>query len=163
WSPDSKWICYARLDGSYASELYVIPADGATAADPARNITRYATYNAAITWSKFGHRLAFLSERGLGSDRNVFVLALQKPAAPDVKQNNDIDWDDIHLRVKRLALVGASEPAISPNGKLVAFRAEENGSDLWLAEVDGSSVKRLTTGGLKPSQIRWSNLLPSLI
>src|SRR6202035_1945195 len=46
WSPDGQWICYARLDGSYASELYIIPATGATPANPARNITRYATYNA---------------------------------------------------------------------------------------------------------------------
>jgi tricorn protease len=161
WSPDSKWLCYARLDGSYASELYVIAADGT---GPVHNITRYATYNAAVTWSKFGNRLAFLSERGLGTDRNVIVMALQKPATPDAKPTSDIDWDNIHLRVKRLSPMGASEPAISPNGKLVAFRAEDNGAeDLWVAEVDGSSVKRLTTGNLRPAQIRWSNLLASLI
>ena len=28
WSPDGKWIVYARVDGSFASELYIIPADG---------------------------------------------------------------------------------------------------------------------------------------
>ncbi len=31
WSPDAKWIVYARMDGSFASELYIIPATGATA------------------------------------------------------------------------------------------------------------------------------------
>jgi tricorn protease len=163
WSPDGRWICYARLDGSYASELYIIPATGPTAAEPARNITRYATYNAAVTWSKQGNRLAFLSERGLGSERSVHVLALQKPAAPDAKPSKDIDWEDIHLRVKRLSPLGAQDPVISPNGTMVAFRAEENGSDLWVAAVDGSSVKRVTTGGQKPSQIQWSKILGSLI
>jgi tricorn protease len=26
WSPDSRWICYSRMDGSFASELYISPA-----------------------------------------------------------------------------------------------------------------------------------------
>src|SRR5439155_12416781 len=29
WSPDGKWLAYARTDGSYASELYIVPSDGA--------------------------------------------------------------------------------------------------------------------------------------
>ena len=63
WSPDSHWICYARMDGSFASELYIIPATGATAADPPRNITRFATYNAGVTWSRKGNQLGFVSQR----------------------------------------------------------------------------------------------------
>src|SRR5262249_50266373 len=62
WSPDSQWIAYARLDGSFASEIYIIPATGATAKDPVRNVTRYATFNAGISWAKNG-KLAFLSDR----------------------------------------------------------------------------------------------------
>src|SRR5262249_7567713 len=38
WAPDAKWIVYAGMNGSFASELYVIPATGATADNPARNI-----------------------------------------------------------------------------------------------------------------------------
>src|SRR5262249_44969794 len=62
WSPDSKWIAYARLDGSFASELYIIPSGGPTKENPARNVTRYATFNAGVTWSK-NNKLAFLSDR----------------------------------------------------------------------------------------------------
>ena len=51
WSPDSKWFVYSRMDGSFASELYIVPATGPTAENPARNITRYATYNSDVTWS----------------------------------------------------------------------------------------------------------------
>ena len=32
WSPDSKWLVYARMDGSFGSELYVLPAGGGKAA-----------------------------------------------------------------------------------------------------------------------------------
>ena len=63
WSPDSKWIVYARRDGSFASELFIVPATGATADNPARNVTRYATYNGDVTWSHDGKKIAFLSER----------------------------------------------------------------------------------------------------
>src|SRR5207237_10488955 len=59
WSPDSQWIVYARSDGSFASELYVIPAAGG----PARNVTRYATFNGDRTWIADGKQLPFISQR----------------------------------------------------------------------------------------------------
>src|SRR5262249_21582378 len=40
WSPDGKWVIYARTDGSFASEVYMAPLDGSA---PPRNVTRYAT------------------------------------------------------------------------------------------------------------------------
>src|SRR5207248_1863798 len=80
WSPDSKWICFARRDGSFASELYLVSATGPTAADPVRNITRYATFNAGVTWAANGHKLAFLSDRR--SPGNLMVMDLHKEAAP---------------------------------------------------------------------------------
>ena len=49
-------------------------------ADPARNITRYATYNAGVTWSRSGGKLAFISERR-GQPQSLFVMSLSKPAA----------------------------------------------------------------------------------
>ena len=61
WSPDGKWFVFARLDGSFASELYIVPATGPTADNPIRNITRYATSNTGVTWSADGKKLCFLS------------------------------------------------------------------------------------------------------
>jgi tricorn protease len=154
WSPDSKWLCYARLDGSFASELYIVPATGATAADPARNITHYATFNAGVTWSKTGNRLAFLSERRGG--QGIYVMDLQKPPALDAKPAPGIDWEDIQLRVRRAAPLPAQGGAISPDGKRVAFRATSNGDDLWVAGADGKELHRVTTGNLRPTQIQWN-------
>src|SRR5207302_9450346 len=80
WSPDSKWLCYARQDGSFASELYIIPATGATAENPARNVTRYATYNAGVTWSADSKKVGFLSSRrntGTSTLPSLYVLSLQ--------------------------------------------------------------------------------------
>jgi tricorn protease len=158
WSPDSRWIAYARLDGNMASEIYIIPASGPTDQNPARNVTRYATFNAGITWSRNG-RLAFLSERRAQSPLGICVMALQRPsvqtgAVPKVA--SDIDWDDIHLRVFQPTTMQAEEAAISNDGKYIAFRSKQNGDDLWIATTDGKEVTRVTNTNLRPSQLTWS-------
>ena len=163
WSPDGKWLMYARRDGSLGSELYVVPAGGANADNPARNITRYATYNGDITWSLDGKRIAFLSNRSRG-DSALYALDLRKPAVPGTDRpflpgaapDVAIDWDDIHERAKLLAPGPVGEAAISPDGSRVAFRMGSQGGDLYVATTDGSQVSRLTTGNLRPHQLRWS-------
>ena len=46
WSPDSKWIAYARLDGNWSSEIYIVGASGpdgqgsGTERDPLRAVQR---------------------------------------------------------------------------------------------------------------------------
>ncbi|HMC65536.1 MAG TPA: MdsD protein, partial [Gemmataceae bacterium] len=168
WSPDSKWLAYSRADGSFASEVYIIPAAGG----PPRNVTRYATYNAGITWSADGKKLAFVSQRRRAPA--MHVLSLQKPAAPGVPEKPaygglfsgtaptvEIDWEDIHLRVDQPALLGAEEGAISADGSKVAFRSvTTSGDDLWVAATGGGQLSRVTSGNVHPQQIRWSKRMP---
>ncbi len=168
WSPDAKWLCYARLDGSFASELYIVPAEGATPADPPRNVTRYATFNAGVTWSQTGQKLAFISQRRRGRP-TVCVLSLQKPAVAGstlvaALTSREIDWEDVHRRVfLPAANISVSEAAISSDGTKVAFAAGDATTDLWVANTDGSQVTRLTSGGVKPSQIQWSRVAGSIV
>ncbi|MCI0685506.1 MAG: S41 family peptidase [Gemmataceae bacterium] len=162
WSPDSQWICVAKSDASFASELYIIPATGATRANPARNITRFATYNGGVTWSRTNNRLGFISQRRRNLN-SAFVLSLQKPAAANVPAGKDIDWDDIHLRVRQPSPMTIGECAISNDGTRIAFRANQDGDDLWVANVDGRQVTRITTGSAKPTQIQWSRFFGSQV
>ena len=158
WSPDSKWFCYARLDGSFASELYILPSQGGKPV----NITHHATLNADITWSRNGKKIGFLSERR--RNRSMFVISLQKPAVPGAPASDDIDWEDIHLRIEQPVPYFVEEGAISPDGTKVAFRVTaRDGSDLWVASTDGRSVARLTTGNLRPTQIQWTRRLADVI
>jgi tricorn protease len=164
WSPDSKWLVYGRQDGSFASELFIIPADGCGPGGSPRNITHYATYNGGVTWSARGNRLAFVSLRR--SNPGMYVLSLHKPAAPGAAEaaSADIDWDDIHLRVKQPAPIPAEEGAISPDGNKVAFRStSSSGDDLWVASSDGGHLHRITAGNLGPRQIQWSRNTSDLI
>jgi len=159
WAPDSKMLAYARMDGSFASDLFIINADGS---GEARNVTRYATYNGDVTWSSTGHKLGFVSNRRRGS--SMHVLSLQKPAVPGAPTTSDIDWEDIHMRTRAAAPITAEEGAISPDGAKVAFRSSgSSGDDLWVANVNGSQLTRITTGNARPTQIRWSRRLPDLV
>lgn len=158
WSPDAEWIAYARMDGSFASEMYIMPAEGGEA----KNVTRYATFNAGITWSYEGKKIAFLSQRR--SDTSLYVLSLQKPAVEGAPESKEIDWDDIHLRVKQPAALPADEGAISMDGSKVAFRSHSNdGDDLWVANANGGQMTRMTHTKAQPHQIQWSRRLPDLI
>jgi tricorn protease len=159
WSPDSKYLVFARRDGSFANDLYITPAAGGAA----RNITRYATYNAGVTWSLRGKKIAFISERRR-NEPSLFVLSLQRPAAAGAGLYSGIDWDDIYLRVEQPVPMHVEEGAISADGARVAFRAvSQGGEDLWVASTDGSRVSRVTTGNQRPQQITWSRYMSDLI
>lgn len=162
WSPDSRWIVYARRDGSFASELYIIPAAGPSNLNPARNITRYATYNGDVTWSHDGKKIAFLSERHETGRQYPYVLPLQKPAAPNANERSifggsgvSIDWDDIHLRAEAAGPMPAMTAAISADGSKIAF-VDAKEHDLWVANSSTRQLTRLTTGHASPRQIVWS-------
>ena len=143
WSPDGKSICYARMDGSFASELY-IPATGATAKEPASNVSRFATYNGGITWSKTGNNIAFVSQRRKGTP-GTFVLSLQKPSVAGIEAKHGIDWEDIHLRAKQAGDDADQRSAPSPaTGAGVAFRSASTTVPMTFGSpaADGSSVTR---------------------
>jgi tricorn protease len=152
FTTDNKWLAYARMDGSFASEIYVMPAGGGEA----HNVTRYATFNAGLTWSKDGKKLSFISQRP--DVPSLYVLSMQRPAAPGAPSSTDIDWDDIHLRVEHPSRTEVLEGAIAPDGNKVAYTSfESDGTiDLWLASVPRGNITRLTHGNLRPRRLTWS-------
>ncbi|HZU35503.1 MAG TPA: S41 family peptidase, partial [Gemmataceae bacterium] len=155
-SPDGKWIVYARMNGSLASEVYIIPTDG-KAKGSGINVTHYATFNGDVTWSHNGKKIAFISQRR--NHVGMYVLSLEKPAAAGVRDSRGIhiDWEDIQRRVHQAGPLPAEEGAISPDGSKVAFRSVGvGGTDLWVASSNGGSLRRLTTGA-NPRAIQWSH------
>ena len=156
WSPDGKQLVYARVDGSFASELFIVPADGS---DTPKNVTRYATYNGDVSWSRTGNKIGFIAHRR--GQYAPYVLSLQKPGTPGAA--DEIDWDEIHLRAERAAGISAEVAAISPNGAQIAFRHAGTGDDLWVASSNGRNLTRVTLSGQSPKNLRWSQKTTGLI
>ena len=95
----------------------------------------------------------------LGSLRRSAVLGalLLAVGAPVDAEAKGLTVDDM------LAMQRVGEPAVSPDGKWVAFsvrdtdlEANRGRLDLWLASVDGAQVRRLTTHPDADSSPAWS-------
>lgn len=84
-------------------------------------------------------------------------LALVLVAAPAAAAPKGLTIDDM------LAMQRVGEPAVSPDGKWVAYSlrttdldANRGRTDVWMAAVDGSGARRLTTDPAGDSSPAWS-------
>jgi WD40 repeat protein len=99
WSPDGSRLSYVTDNGTVGREIRVIPADGSS---PARAIVTGVGEPSSPTWSPDGKRLAFAVWRG---GRNSVYISTLDQIEP------------------RLVAVGASAPAWSPGGTVLAVRS----------------------------------------
>ena len=160
WSPDSQWICYSRMDGSFASELFIIPAGGATSGrpgpqrDPLCHVQR---------------------RRDLEPDGPA--TGVSQPAAPQFDQclcavaaEAGRARHDRGGQGDRLGRHPSARPPAVDDGRFRVCDLQRRQPDrlprhgqrpVGRRRPTAASVQRITTGGLRPMHIQWSRLFSS--
>ena len=74
WSPDGKWLTYAREDESFNRDIWVQPIDGSR---PAFNLSRHPYNDYGPRWSPDGKAIAFTGQREDKTETDVFYVWLR--------------------------------------------------------------------------------------
>ena len=154
WSPDSRWVAFARMDRFSNKDIFVVPAVGGVAV----NITRYPGDNDLPQFTKDGKKLLFISDRvgGPGSDApdTLYSVALEsEDSLPADKDGNPrqiadrskdvkIDFNDIRLRAKAIMppLGQVTDYAISPDSQKVIVQF---GNTIWSLSLASNQLQPL--------------------
>jgi len=169
FSPDGKWLVYARSDDQQNREVYAFEI----ATKQEHNLTQSPFTDLRGALTPDGRKLVFLSDRADGVNQ-LFVVSLEKlaedpddPLAKERAKNalaekkdaNDakdqpapafkVDADGIKRRA--VQLTKGTEPAgglfVSADGKLVYFTsADKKGRGLFSVAIDAKNRKRVSDG-----------------
>ena len=182
FAPDGRTIAYAACTGPESSpscDVHVVSLDAALApVGPARALTRQGESSHGLCWTRDGHSIVYSASvalwrvpaDGTGAPER---LELAGPAIAPVAVGTRDRLAFVQLTgdvdLYRLAPGGPPrplaqstllerQPSYSPDGRRVAFQASDpRGSDIWLADADGSNPTRLTRGsGLMRGSPSWS-------
>lgn len=120
-------------------ELYIADYDGFNP----RRVTVNASLNILPAWNPDGRSLAYVSYRQERTPMIFYAHIFEGKSTSNVtgEKNNS----------------QAFAPSFSPDGKRIAYASNRSGNmDVWVANVDGSSPRRLTTGAANDTAPCWS-------
>jgi Tol biopolymer transport system component/DNA-binding winged helix-turn-helix (wHTH) protein len=140
WSPDSQFIAYVR-ETADASGYYIVSAIGG----PERQVGKMArSGSGGLDWFPDGKHLV------------VSQIAEGARASPLSTLAMDTGEQTI-LTKPPPGSVGDLSPAISPNGKMLAFvrMVASDVADLYVMFLDGGELRRLTSDNTRFGGISW--------
>jgi Tol biopolymer transport system component/C-terminal processing protease CtpA/Prc len=171
WSPDGKWIAFARRDAISTQDVWVVPV--AEGGKPV-NVTYTPGTNGDPEWTADGKFLLFTSSRaGIPDLYSVRLVPEPESAAAAAPQSGPaagtgprpttapevkIDFEDIEDRAKRITTQGVAAYELTPDGRAAVFIGNAGGSiEYFMVPVTGGSAQRLTQGGEGTSSPRFGN------
>lgn len=140
-SPDGKKVAFASTrTGNY--DVFVCDADGGNAT----NLTASPSFDSDPRWSPDGKRIAFASNRAAGGGLGPFHVWTM-----------DADGGKAKQAIER-PLYGWIYPAWSADGAQLLFsdRAANGSWQIFVANLDGSSVEQLTDDAGSNCYASWS-------
>jgi len=145
-SPDGEHIAYLSEGGTYFVDLYVAETE------TGRVLGRLVK----SAFSTQMENLRYLYSSGSWSaDGKFFAIAAKHGAADDIVIF-DMQRRKIHHRIE-VDLQGVTTPSWSPDGRRLVFTGYQGGrSDLYLIDVDGLNLQRLTSDRYADLQPVWS-------
>jgi Tol biopolymer transport system component/DNA-binding winged helix-turn-helix (wHTH) protein len=127
FSPDGKRVAFLRNAGINEMDLYIISvADGG---QQARRVTFDSAKINGLTWSADGERIIFASMRGASSSSNLWQIAATGGEPEPLLTGGK----------------NPANPAVAPDGKLIAFVEESNDTNIWRIEETSSSEKQFNS------------------
>ncbi len=176
WSPDGKWIAFTMFVPESSPSIAQMPAmpDGADWGPPIKFTDRVTYRTDEDGYLKQGHTHLFLLPADGGTPRQLTAGAYDDGApqwAPDgrailfsANRRDSADFQPLNSEIYEVSLADDSvraltdrfgpdgEPAVSPDGRLVAYTGFDDRyqgyqvTHLYLMNRDGSG-KRIVTGG----------------
>ena len=144
WSPDGAWLYFCSNRGG-SMGIWRIPMKESTgeARGSPEPIRTPASYPAHLSFSGDGRNLAYVQLLTTGRLSEVRFDPVREVLVSEPKEI---------MRSSK----GVSRPALSTDGKWLAFNSTEQEEDLFVMSVDGSGLRQLTNGGHRSRGPRWS-------
>ncbi|MGA2268538.1 MAG: protein kinase [Bryobacteraceae bacterium] len=144
WSADGAWIYFCSNRGG-SMGIWRIPMKESTgeprgAPEPIRTPASYAAH---LSFSRDGRRMAYVQQLTTGRLNVVRFDPVREVLVSEPKEIIE-------------SSKGASRPALSPDGKWLAYNSTEQEEELFVAGAEGSGLRQLTSGGHRNRGPRWS-------